>query len=450
MSFGEKLRNAIDKISGAGLIDEKTVKEVIKEIQRALIGANVDITTVLQISKDIERKAMEKPAGKLTQKEHIAKVIYDELVEMMNGKEAPVEPNKILLCGLFGAGKTTAAGKLANYYKKRGKKVGVIAADTYRPAAFEQLKTNCEQAGAKFFGLKDEKDLVKIIREGNKELQDCNLIICDSAGRSGLDAELITEIKLIDKEFNAQEKWLVLSSDIGNLAKKQAIAFHNALGINGVIITKMDGSSKGGGALVACKETGASVYFISTGEKINDFEAFDSNRYLSRIMGYGDLEGLLEKVKEIEMDNIDPEQMMSGDLNFKVFYQQLQATKKMGPLNKVIDMLGFGNKLPKEALEMGQEKMDSFKVIIDSMTEQERLNPDLLNRSRIERIAKGAGKNDREIRELLKHFKKMKKMFKTFKGMNENSMKKMGERDLAKMMQQMQGKKGIKKKFRLK
>jgi signal recognition particle subunit SRP54 len=449
--LGEKLRKAIDKISGAGAVDKTIVKEAIKEIQRALIASNVEINTVLNLSKKIEKKAFEEAQGKMSQREHITKVIYDELVAILGGEEAPKEPKRILLCGLFGAGKTTVAGKLGLWYKKRGKKVGVIAADTYRPAAFEQLKTNAEQAGVSFFGIKGEKKAEKIVEKGVNELEKkVDLIICDSAGRSGLDEELVKEIKAIDKAFKAEEKWLVLGADIGNLAKKQAQAFHQAVGINGVIITKMDGSSKGGGALVACNETDASVYFISTGEKINDFEAFDANRFLGRLMGYGDLEGLLEKAKEIEMQNVSPEELLKGNFNLKMFYEQLQATKKLGPLTKVADMLGLGMKLPKEAMEMGQEKMDSFKTIIDSMTEEERIEPEILNRGRIERIAKGSGTKVEDVRELIKQFKKMKKMFKRFKGMNEKSMKKMGEKDLGKMMQEMQGKKALKKKFRLK
>ncbi len=447
--LGEKLRKAMDKISGAGAVDENVVKEAIKEIQRALISSNVEINTVLAISKRIEEKAFKKAEGKMSQREHVTKVIYDELVNMMGGKEAPKEPKRILLCGLFGVGKTTAAGKLGTWYKKRGKKVGIIAADTFRPAAYEQLETNAKQAGVDFFGIKKEKNAAKIVKEGIKKFEKYDLIICDSAGRSGLDNELVKEIKEIDDAFKGEEKWLVLGADIGNLAKKQAQAFHKAVGINGVIITKMDGSSKGGGALVACNETNSSVYFISTGEKIGDFEEFDANRYLGRIMGYGDLETLLEKAKEIEMENISPEELMKGNINFKIFYEQLKATKKLGPLNKVVDMLGLGMKMPKEAMEMGQEKMDSFKIIIDSMTEKERLEPDLLNRGRIERIAKGSGKSVEDVRELIKQFKKMKKMFKRFKGMGEKGMQKMGEKDLGKMMQQMQGQKA-KKKFRLK
>ncbi len=450
MGLGDTLRTAMDKIQGAGAIDKETVKEVVKEIQRALIGSNVDPTTVFAVSKKIEEKAFEEPKGGMSQREHIVKVTYDALVEILGGEKTPKDPKKILLCGLFGAGKTTAAGKLGLYYKKRGKKVGVIAADTFRPAAYEQLQTNAKTAGVDFFGIKGEKSAAKVVREGVKKFKGHDLIICDSAGRSGLDEELVSEIQEIDKALGAEEKWLIIGADMGSLAKKQAQAFHKAVGVNGVIITRMDGSSKGGGALVACNETGSSVYFISTGEKVDDFEGFDGDRYLSRIMGYGDLQGLLEKAKEIEMENINPEEIMKGNFNFKIFYEQLKATKKMGSLGKVAGMLGFGAKIPKEAMEMGQEKMESFKIIIDSMTEQERLEPDLLNRSRIERIARGAGKDDKEIRELIKQFKKMKKMFKKFRGMNEKSMKTMGEQDLGKMMQQFQGKKAMKKKFRLK
>ena len=452
MGLGETLRKAMDKIQGAGAIDKEVVKEAIKEIQRALITANIDPTTVFALSKQIEERAFEEPKKGMTQREHIIKVTYDALVGILGGKEPPAAPKKLLLCGLFGSGKTTAAGKLATYYKKRGKKVGVIAADVFRPAAYEQLETNSKLAGAEFFGIKGEKSASKVVKEGLKKLEEkVDLIICDSAGRSGLDDELVKEIKEIDNALKPEERWLVLGADIGNLAKKQAQAFHKAVGVNGVIITKMDGSSKGGGALVACNETGASVYFISTGEKINDFEAFDANRYLSRIMGYGDLEGLLEKAKEADIEQMDAEELMKGNFNLRMFYEQLKATKKMGPLNKVAEMLGLSMKLPKELMEQGQEKLDSFGIIIDSMTEQERVDPEVLNRTRLERIAKGAGVKVEDVRELIKQYKQMKKMFRKFRGVakSESAMKKLGEKDLGNMLKQMQGKKAAKK-FRLK
>ena len=446
MGLGETLRNAMDKLQGSASLDKETVKETIKEIQRALISSNVETKTVLELSQKIEENAFREISGTLSRREYITKITYDALVETLGGKIAPENPKKILLCGLFGAGKTTAAGKLANWYKKRGKKVGVICADVFRPAAYEQLETNAKIAGANFFGIKGETNAAKVVKKGIEELKDCDLIICDSAGRSALDDELVGEIQEINKIFNADEKWLVLGADIGNLAKKQAVAFHNAVGVNGVILTRMDGSSKGGGAIVACNETGASVYFISTGEKVNDFEAFDANRYLSRIMGYGDLQGLLEKAKESEMDNLNPEDLLKGNFNLRMFYQQLQATKKMGPLNKVAEMLGLSVKIPKEMLESGQDKMDSFKVIIDSMTEKERVEPEIINRGRVERIAKGAGVNINDVRELLKQFKQMKKMFKKFKGVqSEKAMKNFGEKGIGDLLRQMQGRKAGKK-----
>jgi signal recognition particle subunit SRP54 len=450
MGLGDTLRKAMDKIQGAATIDKETVREAVKEIQRALIAANVDTATVFAISKKIEENAFSELKGQLSRREHVTKVTYDALIEMLGGLKAPVEPKKILLCGLFGAGKTTAAGKLALFYKKRGKKVGVICADTFRPAAFEQLQTNAQLAGAEFFGIKGETNAGKVVKEGMKALKENDIIICDSAGRSALDDELVKEIKEIEDIFKGDEKWLVIGADIGNLAKKQAQAFHKAVGINGVIITRMDGSSKGGGALVACNETGASVYFISTGEKANDFEAFDANRYLSRIMGYGDLEGLLEKAKEADLENMNPEEMLKGNFNLRMFYEQLKATKKMGPLNKVAEMIGLSVKMPKELLEQGQDKLDSFKIIIDSMTEQERVDPEVLNRNRIERIAKGAGVHIEDVRELIKQYKQMKKMFKKFKNIqSEKAMKNFGEKGLADVMRQMQGRK-MAKKLRLK
>jgi len=446
MGLGETLRKAMDKLQGSAQVDKDTVKETIKEIQRALIASNVETKIVLELSAKIEDNAFSEIKGTLSRREYITKITYDALVEMLGGKTAPEKPKKILLCGLFGAGKTTAAGKLSSWYKKRGEKVGVICADVFRPAAYEQLETNAKLAGANFFGIKGETSAAKVVKEGMKSLSDCTLIICDSAGRSALDDELVTEIKEINKVFDADEKWLVIGADIGNLAKKQAQAFHNAVGVNGVILTRMDGSSKGGGAIVACNETGASVYFISTGEKVNDFEAFDSNRYLSRIMGYGDLQGLLEKAKEAEMDNLNPEDLLKGNFNLRMFYTQLQATKKMGPLNKVAEMLGISVKIPKEMLESGQDKMDSFKVIIDSMTEKERVEPEIINRGRVERIAKGAGVEVNDVRELLKQFKQMKKMFKKFKNVqSEKAMKNFGEKGIGDLLRQMQGRKAAKK-----
>lgn len=453
MGLGEKLREAMESLRKATAFDKDTIKEAIKEIQRALISADVEVQLVLDLSKKIEQEAFKELPKGLTRREHILKITYDLLVELIGGEnpEAPEKPKRILLVGLYGFGKTTSTIKIAKYYSKRGLKAGVICADSYRPAAFEQLQQLAEKTKIPFFGNSKEKNAAKIVEQGLKELKGFDLIIVDSAGRDAFNPELVNEIKAIEKVFKPEQKWLVIGADVGQLAKKQAIAFHEAVGVNGVIITRMDGSAKGGGSLSACNIAKCPVYFIGVGEKADDLEEFDAQRFLSRIMGYGDIAGLLEKAKEIEeLHELSPEEILQGEFNLEIFYQQLKATKKMGPLNKVAEMLGMKMQVPKEILETTEEKLDSFKVIMDSMTKQEKQNPDLLNHKRIERIAKGSGKSEANVRELLKQFKQMQKVFKRFKGLDEEKLEKMqksGKMDLGKILQGFSPKK--KQKFKI-
>ncbi|MDD3178385.1 MAG: signal recognition particle receptor subunit alpha [Candidatus ainarchaeum sp.] len=447
MGFGDKLKSAIDKVKYSIHVDKDLIKEVIKDIQRALISSDVNIQLVLKISKEIEEKAFEKIPEELTRKEHIVKICYDIILKNIGGdqeKKLEENPEKILLCGLFGSGKTTSAGKLANFYRKRGKRVGVICADVFRPAAYEQLKQLCDKVGCFFYGDKSIKIASEIVKKGLEELKDkVNLIIVDTAGRSALDDQLTLEIKDINSVFLPKYSFLVLSADIGQAAKEQAEKFNQAIGINGVIISKLDGSAKGGGALTACYITKSPIYFIGTGEKLEDIEIFDANRYLSRILGFGDLEGLLEKIKELgteeDIDEKMAQELMKGDFTFNLFKKQLKATKRLGPFSKVINMLGIGGKIPKDQLNMGQEKIKKYGFILDSFTKNE-LNsiPQDITRSRIERISKGSGTKFEEVREMISHVKKMRKMFKQFgaRGGNINSMmRKMGGKipDLSKM-----------------
>ncbi len=421
MNFlGSKLKGVMDKIRGTNFIDEKTIKEVIKEMQRALIQSDVNIKTVLEISKKIEKKALKQKAlTGISGKEQLVKIFYDELVKVLGGEltqSLEVQGKKILLVGIFGAGKTTTTAKLGKYYSKRGLKVGLIGADVWRPAAFEQLKQNAEKINVPYYGEPENKDPIEIINHGLDKFNDTDLTIVDSAGRHGLDEELIVEIKDIKKTLQPDEIILVLSADMGQSAGKQAQLFHDALGITGVIVTKMDGSSKGGGVLSACSKTESPVYFIGTGEKLDDIEEFDANRYLSRIMGYGDLEGLIEKVNEISAEtDLSPEEMLKGDFTLKMFYDQLEAAKKMGPLNKVVQMMGLGGQVDKSELKKSEERLKRFKYIIDSMTTEETINSDILNKSRIIRISKGSGTKPEQIRELLREFKKTQKMMKMLK-----------------------------------
>lgn len=453
MSLGEKLAGAMETLRRAATLDKDAIKEAVKEIQRALISSDVEVSLVLELSKKIEAEAFKEMPEGFNRKEHAIKATYDLLAELLGGEaaKAPENPKRILLVGTFGHGKTTTAGKVAKWYAKRGKSVGLVAADVFRPAAVEQLRQVAEKAKVEFFGIEGEKSAQKVVEKGLEKFHSKDLVIVDSAGRSALDEELVKEIKEISSALKPDETWLVLGADIGQIAKKQAQAFHDAVGVNGVIITKMDGSAKGGGVLAACHATKASVYFIGVGEKLDDFEEFDAQRYLSRIMGFGDLQALLEKAKELGEDEtaLSAEEMLEGEFNFKVFYEQLKATKKLGPLSKVAEMLGMKMQVPKEQLEIGQEKMDSFGIIIDSMTEQERKNPELLTRTRIHRIAVGSGRKEEDVRELIKQYRTMEKMFKKFKSIgSEKKLEKMAKSGNFGGMLQGFAKK--KKKFRLK
>lgn len=424
MSFGDNLRNALEKLRNSSSVDRDTVKEVVKDLQRALISADVEISLVLKLSREIEAEAFKDLPEGISRKEHVIKTTYDNLAQILGGKTTPPEkPGKILLVGLFGNGKTTSAGKLAKWYSKRGMKVGLIGADVFRPAAIEQLRTLAEKTKSDFYGNENEKNAAKVVREGLAKLKGCDLIICDSAGRSALDDELTDEIKEIDRVFGSSEKWLVIGADVGQVAKKQAQGFHDAVGVNGVILTRTDGSAKGGGALAACNATGSKVYFIGTGEKIDDLQEFDATRYLSRIMGYGDLQTLLEKAAEIgREEELDAEGMLN-DFTLQAFYQQMKAARKMGPMTKIMELMGVSKQIPKEIAEVGEKKLDKYGYIIDSMTPLERRQGEILNRSRIARVAKGSGTTQEDVRELLANFKKMKKMFNQLGKMGPEKMK---------------------------
>lgn len=421
MSWGEKLRSAVDRLRG-GRVDKETVKESVKDIQRALIGADVEISTVLALSKQIEENAFgDLPEG-VSRQEHVVKVTYDALVELLGGDGIgiPERPKRILLLGLFGQGKTTASAKIAKYYSKRGLSVGLIAADVFRPAAAEQLEQLGKKVGTPVFRMDGETNASKIVQKGLDHFKGKDLVIVDSAGRSGLDAELSDEIQGIQRVLNAEQVWLVMGADVGQLAKKQASAFHESVGVNGIVLTRTDGSAKGGGALAACHATKAPVLFLGTGEKVEDLEVFDATRYLSRVMGYGDLQSLLEKIQDVSAEEqLSPEEIFEKEFTLKTFYEQLKAARKMGPLGKVMELMGMSAKMPKEVLETGEKKMDGFKHLMDSMTHYEKEHPDAINHSRMVRIAKGSGHSEGEVRELLKQYKQMKDMLKEFKKMKD-------------------------------
>jgi len=419
MDLGEGLRKALAKLTGAALIDESAVKSFIKELQRTLISNDVNVKLVFELSKRIEERALkEKPLPGVTPKEHVVRVVYDELVKLMGEKYAPrIEKQRILILGLFGSGKTTTTIKVARFYQSKGLKSGVICCDTFRPAAYEQLKQLAERHGVPFFGKKGETDARRIIQEGLEALKNCDVVILDSSGRNAFDAQLQEELRNIRDAFQPNERFLVISADIGQVAGKQAAEFNATIPLTGVIVTKLDGSGKGGGALSAVAATGAKVAFIGTGEKAEDFEVFDSKKYVGRLLGFPDIDALLTKIACIaEEEQLNPEELLEEKFTIKTFYEQLRATKRMGPLKNVFGMLGMVD-LPKEMVEQSEEKLKKYEVIINSMTPAEREDATLVKKShsRQERIAKGAGVKVEDVRRLITEFEKMEKVMNMFK-----------------------------------
>jgi signal recognition particle subunit SRP54 len=423
--LGSSLTDAIRKLFKAGAVDEAAVKELVRDIQRALLQSDVNVQLVLEISKRIEERALkEKVPPGVSRREHVIKVVYEELTRFVGDKPVllKVEPGKkkiIMLVGIQGSGKTTHAAKLARYFQKRGLKVGLICADTYRPGAYNQLQQLSARTNTPFFGDLKAKDPVKVVKEGLKQFSDKDLIIVDTAGRHKEEKDLIKEMKDLEKHIKPDEVIMVIDGTIGQQALAQAKTFHEATPIGAIIVTKLDGSSRGGGALSAVAATGAPIKFIGTGEKIEDIEPFIPSRFVGRLLGMGDLETLLEKVKdaEIKVPQKKAKEIMSGNFTLTDMYEQFQAVKKMGPFGKVLKMIpGMSSSdVPEEMLNTAEGRLEKWGVIIQSMTPEEKENPKLLNSSRAKRIARGSGTTEKDVKELLKQYIMMRKMLKMFK-----------------------------------
>ncbi len=434
-NLGESLRNALQKVARSMFVDDAAVNELVKELQRALLQADVNVKLVFGLSQRIkERVLKEEIPGGLTKRDYLVKVVYEELVRFLGGEEGQIEatsiPTVIMLSGLFGSGKTTTAAKLARYFSKRGMKVAMVQLDVYRPAAFDQLQQLGKQIGVPVFGSKSEKDPIKIFGSCQSELRKFDVVIVDTAGRDALSADLIAELKDVAAAVQPSENLLVISADIGQAAERQATAFHDACKITGVIITKLEGTAKGGGALSACAVSGAPVKFVGLGEKIEDLEKFNPKGFVGRLLGMGDIEALLEKAKEAvteeEAKDIS-EKFLKGEFTLLDLYEQMQAIKKMGPIAKVMEMVpGFGQlKLPKDVLDVQEANLKKWKFAMDSMTKKELEDPEIMTSDRIDRIAKGAGISNTEVKDLLKQYRQSKKVVKMFKGANPKKMQQM-------------------------
>ncbi len=416
MDLGKKLRDALAKIARLPVVDEAAVKGLIKELQRILISSDVNVKLVFELSKRIEQKALHSEKMEaLTLREHVLKVVYDELIGLMgDGHQPRIYRHKILLLGLYGSGKTTSAAKLAHFYKSRGLSVALVGADVERPAAQEQLRQLAEKIGVRYYTTMGEKIAAKVVEKALNEAKE-DVVIVDSAGRSAFDDALAEELKGIRGALSPDETYLVLNADIGQVAGKQAEQFSTIAPLTGVIVTKMDGSGKGGGALSAVAATKAKIAFIGVGEKTGDLEIYDAKRFVGRLLGMPDIKGLVEKIETIQKEEA-LEEMEGEELTIENFYKQLKAAKKMGPLSNVFGMMGMSD-LPKEALATGEEKMKKYEAIINSMTKSERKDASLLRKSnsRIERVAKGAGCSPQDVKGFLNEFEKMDKMMNMFK-----------------------------------
>ena len=420
--LGGALRDAIKKIANASQVDQKLVKEVVKDVQRALLQADVNVKLVLKMTKELEDRALtEKPPPGMSGREHVIRILYEELVGMLGkGKEIPAKPQMILMVGLYGQGKTTTSGKLAKDLHKRGMKVGLVAADVHRPAAYDQLVQIGSKINVPVFGDPREKSATKIAKKAMKEFEGYDVIIFDTSGRHSLEEGLIKEIEDIAKVVQAEQKILVLDAQTGQQAGPQAKAFNDAVGLTGVVITKLDGTAKGGGALSAVSETGAPICYVGVGEHLEDLERFDPDRFISRMLGMGDLKSLIETASEVideEKAEESARKMLSGKFTLRDMYDQMEMLQGMGPLKKITSMLpGFADKVKDQDMEATQERLEKFRVIMDSMTEEELENPKIIKSSRVIRVARGSGTRPKDVKELLKQYNNSRKAMKGLMG----------------------------------
>jgi len=437
--LGSSLRDTLSKITKSVFIDEKLINELVKDLQRALLQSDTNVKLVFDLTKNIKERAKEKTPPGLTKREHLVNIVYEELTNFLGKETQEIKieksPTKIMLVGLFGSGKTTTAGKLAKYYKKRGYKVAVMQTDTWRPAAYEQLQQLAESVGVDFLGVKDEKDPVSIYLRFEEQLNNYDVVIVDTAGRDALSEDLVKELNELNNAVKADERLLVITADIGQAAQKQAEMFHETVNVTGIVITKLEGTAKGGGALSACAVTQASIKFIGVGEKIDDLESFDPKRFVGRLIGMGDIQLLLEKAKEAiseEQAQDMSEKFLKGEFNLVDLYDQMSSMKKMGSFKKLMELIpGMGSmKLPKEMLDVQEGRLEKWKHAMDSMSKEELENPDIISADRVDRIAAGSGLKITDVRELLKQYRQSKKMIKMFKG----------EKDVNKMMSKLKGK----------
>jgi signal recognition particle subunit SRP54 len=426
----EKFSSVVEKLKGIKKIDEKTLDEALKDIRTALLEADVNVDVVKEFISDIKQKVLGQELIKgLSAGETIIKLIYDETIKILGGEEPPTlakpdnPPAIIMLVGLQGTGKTTTAGKLAKYLKSKGYRVGVASTDVRRPAAAKQLCTLAQSIDIPCFVDEEEKDALKltekVIQDAKK--QGFSYIILDTAGRLHIDQELMEELKKIKEKVKPAEVLYVADAMQGQDAITTAEEFHKAVGLTGVILTKLDGDAKGGIALSVRKVLGVPIKFIGTGEKIENLEPFYPDRIAQRILGLGDIQTLIEKMQAaIEEDKAKQmaEKIMNAEFTLEDLRDQIRMIRNLGPIEQILKMIpGVGSKI--KDLKVDEKQFIKIEAIINSMTPEERAKPHIINGSRKKRIARGSGTTILDVNKVLKQYEEMKKMMKKMKKMSK-------------------------------
>ncbi len=441
-SLTDKLTNALRNLRGVGKLSEENMADALKEVRAALLAADVHFKVAREFIERVQQQCVGQEVLKsVTPGQMVIKIIHDELVRLLGEgttELSATRPLRVLMVGLHGSGKTTSTAKLGKLLKKKGARPFVVACDVYRPAAIDQLEILAKQEELGFYCDRDSKDVPAI---GAKALEaataaNADVILFDTAGRLQIDTDLIEEVKRLREKVRPDEVILVADGALGQEAVNVAKAFHDALQLTGLILTKMDGDARGGAALSIKSVTGVPIKFVGTGEKTGDFEVFHPDRLASRILGMGDVVSLVEKAQET-IDHKEAERMAEklrkADFNLEDFLAQMQQVKKMGSMQSILGMMPgmSGVELPGDA----DKQMKRTEAIILSMTPQERRKPALLNGSRRVRIANGAGVKVLEVNQLMKQFEQMQKIMKMMKGGNQKK--------LMRQMEAMRGRGGM-------
>ena len=430
----EKLANAFKKFRNKGKLTEADVKEGMREVKLALLEADVNFKVVKEFVKSVTERAVgSEVLESLLPAQQIVKIVNEELIKLMGGEApkiniSPKPPTVIMMVGLQGAGKTTHAGKIASMYKKKSKNPLLVACDVYRPAAVDQLKIVGESVGIPVFSMGTKISPVEIAKAGveHAKKNGHDMVIVDTAGRLHIDEELMTELVNIKGSVDPSEILLVVDAMTGQDAVNVAKSFNDLLDITGVVMTKMDGDTRGGAALSVKYITGKPIKFIGTGEKLDAIELFHPDRMASRILGMGDILSLIEKAEAAYDEKNAKElekKMREQTFSLEDFLVQMRQLKKMGNLDQLIGMMPGMNAGALKDAQLDEKQMDRIEAIILSMTREERVKPELINGSRRKRIAKGSGTSVEDVNKLLRQFEQMKKMMKQFSGMGKRGMR---------------------------